>query len=408
MTSLAATASSTPAGYLAEVGQLLWPSPATATLAKARSAASRAADEVLLVLPDARRPKLIVPIGRRAGAAAIRRYGQPGSAKTRLATRALATLVAGGLGPALGDRLAITRPGDAPTIETQLAAMVGQPVELSMHLGAARANRKPVLQLLTRAGDTIGFAKIGVNALTRDLVAGEQTALIKLGEAGLSRMTVPAVLASGSWRDLEILVLSALPAWERRRPLAPAGLDAALDELARSAGTSAAPLAGSGYWHQLTLRLTRADPGPDTESLTSLVKRLGSLAGTSKMTFGCWHGDLTPWNLASTRAGLLVWDWERFTTGVPIGFDALHYWLSERVVRPGQDPAAAAADCVIQAPRLLDAFGVEPEQAGLTALAYLADLSVRYLVDRQAEAGARLGSPGHWLIPAIEAGVGGL
>ncbi|HET7017894.1 MAG TPA: hypothetical protein VFI65_28490 [Streptosporangiaceae bacterium] len=398
----------TSGNYLAEVGELLWPGPASATLVKGRSAASRAADEVLLVLPDSRRPKLIVPIGRKAGAAAIRRYGQPGSMRTRLATRALAAAVAGGLGSMLGDRLAISRPDDTPTIESVLATMIGQPVEVSLHLGAARANRKPVLQLLSQAGDTIGFAKIGINALTRELVTGERAALVKLREARLTSMRVPTVLASGSWQNLDILVLSPLPVWERRRPLTPDVFTGALAELARSAGTSTAPLAGSGYWHQLTVRLEHAGEGPDQEKLAALIPRLGSLAGTSKMTFGCWHGDLTPWNLACTRAGLLVWDWERFTTGVPVGFDALHYWLNERVVRPSQDPLAAATQCVAEAARLLDPFGVSPEQARLTAQVYLADLSVRYLADRQAEAGARLGRPGDWLIPALEAGSGGL
>jgi hypothetical protein len=391
--------------YLAEVGQLLWPAPATATLTKARSAESRAADETLLVLPDARRPKLIVPARRKAGAAAIRRYGQPGSVKTRLATRALATAVAGGLGPVLGDRLAISRPDGTPTIESALATMIGQPVQVSLHLGAARANRKPVLQLLSETGDTIGFAKIGINPLTRELVRAERAALIRLVEARLTEMRLPAVLAGGTWQDLEILVLSPLPAWERRRPLTPAALTRPLAELARSAGTSTAPLAGSGYWHQLAVRLEHAGDGPDQEKLAALIPRLGSLAGTAKMTFGCWHGDLTPWNVANTRAGLLVWDWERFTTGVPVGFDALHYWLNERVVRPSQDPAAAALRCVSEAPRLLDGFGVSPEQATLTGLAYLADLSVRYLADRQAQVGARLGAPGRWLIPALQVSI---
>jgi hypothetical protein len=38
----------------------------------------------------------------------------------------------------------------------------------------------------------------------------------------------------------------------------------------------------------------------------------------------------------------------------------------------------------------------------VVALLYLAELSTRYLADRQAEAGARLGRPGTWLIPAIK------
>src|SRR5262249_27015492 len=112
MTPRASTVTTTTVEYISEVGRLLWPAPATATLTKARSAVSRAADEVLVVLPDARRPKLIVPGGRRAGAAAIRRYGQPGSVRTAVATRALAAAVAGGLGPVLGDRLAISRPDE--------------------------------------------------------------------------------------------------------------------------------------------------------------------------------------------------------------------------------------------------------------------------------------------------------
>jgi hypothetical protein len=44
-------------------------------------------------------------------------------------------------------------------------------------------------------------------------------------------------------------------------------------------------------------------------------------------------------------------------------------------------------------------------EARLIAVLYLAELAVRYLADRQAEAGALLGQPGTWLIPAIEEAV---
>jgi hypothetical protein len=68
------------------------------------------------------------------------------------------------------------------------------------------------------------------------------------------------------------------------------------------------------------------------------------------------------------------------------------------------DPALAADGLVERAPDLLAPLGVGPADARLTALLYLAELSARYLVDRQAEAGARLGAPGRWLIPALTAG----
>jgi len=103
--------------------------------------------------------------------------------------------------------------------------------------------------------------------------------------------------------------------------------------------------------------------------------------------------------------GLLVWDWERFTLGVPVGFDALHYRLQSAIVRRRQPPAEAAAECVRTAPSSLTPFGVPATEAPLVAALYLAELSARYLADRQAEAGARMGRPGTWLIPAIEEAV---
>ena len=48
---------------------------------------------------------------------------------------------------------------------------------MSLYLSPARANRKPVLQLLTPQGQAAGFAKIGTNQLTRELVTAEYEAL---------------------------------------------------------------------------------------------------------------------------------------------------------------------------------------------------------------------------------------
>jgi hypothetical protein len=66
-----------------------------------------------------------------------------------------------------------------------------------------------------------------------------------------------------------------------------------------------------------------------------------------------------------------------------------------------RDPLAAATDCLEHAAPLLAPFGADPVHARLTAALYLADVATRYLVDRQAQAGAPLGAPGTWLIPAL-------
>jgi hypothetical protein len=385
--------------YLTEVCRLLWPPPASAALVSRRSASSPPAGCEFIVLPGIARPKLIVPRGRKAAAAAVRRYGEPGSAKTMLGTRILSIMLAAGLGSWLGDRMVVRVPRGTLAIGSYLAELAGQPVEIGMHVGAARANRKPVLQLLTQAGDTIGFAKIGINQLTADLVRGEHAALTRLGKTGLSLLRPPAVLGRGSWNGLEVLLLGALPVWLNRMRLADDRLAAALAELARSAGTSRSTLSASGYLERLLSRLDAEVPGAET--LKALLTRLGDVASASCLTFGCWHGDLTPWNLAYTRAGLLVWDWERFAVGVPVGFDALHYWLQSEVGPQHRDPLAAATDCLEHAAALLAPFGIDPARARLIAALYLADVATRYLVDRQAQAGAPLGAPGTWLIPAL-------
>ncbi len=397
------------AAYLAQVSQLLWPAPASTRLtsrpvnltASDRTADGRASRQ-LIVLPGANQPRLLLPTGRRASAAAIRRYGEPGSARTRLATRALALLLAGGLGPVLGDRLVVELPDEAPTIESYLSGLLGEPVQLSLHLGAPRANRKPVLQLLTSAGHTVGFAKLGVNPLTAELVSAERAALDRLAQLDLPSLRIPAVLASGQWNGLQVLVQRPLPVWHKRRPLSPGQLGTALAELAAATGSTVAPLAGSSYCQQLAARLAQAEPSKDQAALIALLDRLAGLGAAEPITFGCWHGDLTPWNLASTDDGLLVWDWERFSDDVPIGYDALHYWVQGQVSDPRTDPVRVAIECVDLAPTLLAQFPVRPAAARLTALGYLAELSVRYLVDQQAAAGARLGAPGRWLLPAIE------
>jgi hypothetical protein len=172
-------------------------------------------------------------------------------------------------------------------------------------------------------------------------------------------------------------------------------------EVARVDGLRQEPLATSGYLHQLHTRLAATDHSPEQAALASALGVVNAQGGQEVLTYGSWHGDWSPWNMASTGAGLLVWDWERFATGVPLGFDALHHRLQTEVAAPRSDPPAVAARCLDHAASHLEPFGLTPAQARLTAILYLTDLATRYLTDRQAQAGAPLGAPRTWLIPAI-------
>jgi hypothetical protein len=401
---------------------VLWPPPATASLSRGlRVRAARGRERDFIVLPSARHPRLLVPSGRRASAAAVRRYGEPGSFTAWAGSRALAlALAAGGASVGLGGRLRVSADppagtadpsagtADVPagTIEAYLRSVLGYEVLISTHLGAARANRKPVLQLLTPRGETAGFAKISVNPLTRDLIRAERAALDTLAAEDFRELTVPRVLHHGQWQGCEVLVTNALPVWRRRKALRPARLTAAMIELAAVGGHGRGPLTGSDYLARLRSRLEASQAGPDRAALGAALDTLTAVG--AELSFGAWHGDWTGWNMASTADGLLVWDWERFDLGVPAGFDFLHYRLQSDVVRRRRPPAEAAADCVRNAPGWLAPLGVATAEAHLVAILYLAELSARYLADRQAEAGARLGQPGIWLIPAIEEAIGKL
>jgi len=408
MTMHAQRAYSGRAGYLRDISRQLWPDPASAE-SGLRTAAGEPGDLSMIVLPGLSDPRLLVPSGRRPAASAVRRYGEPGSIRSALATRALAAALASGIGPRMfRGRLTVRVPPGAETIESRLSEMLGRPVLISIHLGAPRANRKPVLQLLTEAGETVGFAKVGTNALTAGLVRTEQAALDRLHAAGLNHLHAPRVLASDRWNDLEIMVLSPLPVWQRRTPPRPGALQAAMTEIIGVAGLRESAIASSEYWQHLTVRLAAVGDGAEPAALRSALAKLAELAGATTLRFGSWHGDWTPWNMASTAAGLLVWDWERFTTPAPAGFDPLHCWLQAEVVGNSRDPEKAAVACVRRAPELLEPFGVASREARLTALLYLADLSVRYLADRQEQAGAALGAPRRWLLPALRSGVGEL
>jgi hypothetical protein len=104
--------------------------------------------------------------------------------------------------------------------------------------------------------------------------------------------------------------------------------------------------------------------------------------------------------MANLADALLVWDWERFAQHVPVGFDAIHYELQRRIQNSG-DATGAVEATVRRSGELLQPFAVQPAAREVTALLYLVDLAARYLTDRQAEAGARLGVLGTWLLPVL-------
>jgi len=381
--------------YLTEVLDLLYPAPCRTDGTPGTPIAE------FLVVPDARRPRLLVPSGsRRVAAAAVRRYAEPQSRAAKLKRGAVVAAVrTGASGVLLRDRIKVTGPF-SQSIDGHLSDALGRELAVSVHIGPARANRKPVLQLISPEGDTFGFGKLGTGPLTQRLVRAETAALTALASSGLTKLTVPRVLHAGQWRGLQVLVQSALPVWLPRAPLTQRRLTAAMLDIAGCCGYTQGTLHAGAYWHELRGRLAAVADRPEGGGLASAAELLVKHAGEITFRYGAWHGDWAPWNMANLADALLVWDWERFATGVPLGFDAMHHELQKRIQSTG-DARQAVEVTVRRAGELLAPFGVPAAGREVTALLYLVDLATRYLTDRQAEAGARLGVLGTWLLPVL-------
>src|SRR5262249_27776446 len=154
-------------------------------------------------------------------------------------------------------------------------------------------------------------------------------------------------------------------------------LSAAMAELAGIRGISRLRASRSGYWHGLRSRLEACAQRDPACALLQALDRLEPAAAATTGGPGSWHGAWAPWNMTMSRGRAMVWDWERFQTGVPVGYDAVHYRLQAAVIRDGLAARAAAEGAVTGAAAALIPLGVEPHAARLVATLYLVEIAAR-------------------------------
>ncbi|WNM42065.1 hypothetical protein RMN56_12305 [Micromonospora halotolerans] len=379
--------------YLGELAGLIWPEPAEPALRRGGAG--------WMVVPSASRPRLLVPTSSgRAAASAVRHSTEAVGRKAKLVRQGLATAFRLGLGPLVfRDRLVVTGGG----LDAYLAEVLGERALVSLHIGPARANRKPVLQLLAPDGRALGYAKLGVDPLTRALVDAEAAALARLAGLPLGPVTVAGVCHHGDWHGHALLVQEALPVrLPRATPAAAEAAErAAMVAVAGCLGVRRRSWAASDHATRLADAVDALGARPEAGRLRAVLKTVADLDPT--MAFGAWHGDWNGGNSAVLADGrVLVWDWERFEADVPVGYDALHRVVQTAIGNDGVEPTEAARALIAGAGRSLAPFDSDGRDADLVAVLYLVELAARYLRDRQAEAGARLGHVDTWLLPAVE------
>jgi len=396
--------------------RLMWPSPAAVDVHGAGVPVAAVDDTAgvdvpageagrrlqYYLVPSAAAPKLVVPAGWPAAAArAARSATAPSTAVAAARTATLAAgLRCGAAAVLLRDRLTVELPAGGAGIDEHLGELVGRQVLIGFRVGPPRANRKPVMQLLTPRGELVGYAKLGVNALTDTLVAAEGQALARLAGADLGDVQIPVLLHSGSWQGHSLVIQSALPVRRTRRGAAASRrVDAAMWAVAAAEGLSRVALAELPWWKRTCHQVAALPASGAGQRLAAIGQALGDY-GDSQLLAGAWHGDWNPGNCAVVGREVLLWDWERYETGVPVGFDALHLSL-QTAIGAGVDPLAAAGRLLTDAAALL-AGARAGDHGRLVAMLYLYGLGARYLHDDQAGAGASVGRLEGWLLPTLE------
>ncbi|MEJ7707316.1 MAG: hypothetical protein WKF82_08585 [Nocardioidaceae bacterium] len=277
-----------------------------------------------------------------------------------------------------------------------ISEQLGQDVAVAVHLGAPRANQKPVLELVALDGGVVAFGKLGINPLTDALVVSETGALRALANREFTHVIHPEVVASTGWQGHPLLLQTPLQV-EHARPPSASLVAAAAQEVWAVDDLSTTRLADSQYFARLTARISALPAGEVHQLLRNAAASLGE--SEALFSFGAWHGDWTSWNMSAVRGQLLVWDWERYERSVPVGLDLLHHTFQSLVQRDPKRSDAHAQALHDHAPQILPQMHATTARA--TAKLYVIEISTRYTADGQAEAGGRLGHLLPWAAPVL-------
>jgi len=385
---------------LAWLAEVLWgPTPGVEVLVGRTVPPGVPAAQRWGVLPDLGRPRVLVPLASgRAAAEAVRQYSDGMTQRARLAKAAVGLALRSGALPLWLRRrglvVAAAGPAEGSLLGDHVPAALGRSdLAAAIVLGPVRPNRKPVVQLIGRDGQPVGYMKVGWNDLTRRLVRAEAGLLRRLAAAGPRSFTAPDLLHQDQWQGLDVTISSALPhrllRRGRRYALPPLAVSR---EIAELGGIEVGPLGESGWWAGLLERLgpvRRALAGGAAATLDATLERLAAATAT-RLAFGTWHGDWGPWNLRATAGPLLVWDWERSADGVPLGFDLLHFGYQTALQGLGQPPEEAIATGRDRAAPHLAELGQRPGNEQLLSDLYLLERLCRAA---EAEVSAVTGRP---------------
>lgn len=378
----------------------VWPSPNRIQISSGLR--RRSPGQTFGLLPHLRRPTLLIPTApRRVAARALRGYKSPTTRGDRLRAHVFGWAALAGAGHLFPWTVTISGPVGAPSLLCHIESHVGEPLHMALAIGPPRANRKPVLQLMTPHGAPVAFVKVGVNPLTRDRVQAEGRALQHLNRLIIPGLKVPGVLSVPPWQDTPFLTTLPLDTWTSG-PVNPETQRKGLQSLVSAAEVTTVELRTSQWWRALTERLWTLENTPEAMSLRKAGHSLESHIGQMSLPQGQTHGDWSPWNIATQGPQVSAWDWERFMPQAPIGYDSLHYAVQEEIRLRAKPPREALARVLDRASLVVAQNGADPHLGTALFALYLLAQGEQHLTDRQLDAGSERGPISEWLIPSLQ------
>jgi hypothetical protein len=332
--------------------------------------------------------RFLVPADSRATAArSLLAYNRLRPRRVRAVRAAMGWALRAGAADALSEPRRIVADADAPVLLDHLAHVLGE--SRVVFAGTEKGGSgfvTPVLQLFTPDGTSVGFAKIGWDPVTIDMVRAEADGLELAGRAGWDGMRVPEVSWRGEWQGLELLVTAPMPRRVRRLHLSELPpVEPLLDVALLDGPLTRETVTGSRYWADALA--TAADGrAAGRDELTRHLDDVARDFGDAELTFGRWHGDWVEWNLARAGRDLWVWDWAYSAPGVPFGFDLLQFFhLRHKVLReaPGEVALQRAAT---EADPGLGRLGIPADERRAVVALHRAEVLLREERARQARA----------------------
>lgn len=290
---------------------------------------------------------------------------------------------------------------DLEQLEAELTGALGQTdIYVAFFMGVPGAYRKVTAQVMTPAGETLAYAKIGTLPSTQEVLKNERLVLSRLPEIDRLRGKVPEVLEWFDWRGGNALLTTSGPRGQGPNRLSLPHFEFCEDvffPFAREELFEESPI-----WTHMVETAFRLSPYLPPSFAASYDRALAMLRnglGGTTVPMSLAHRDFIAPNTRLGPRGLFVFDWERAREGMSPLYDVFHFQAMQSIwSRRGR---------LLPDQRLLERLLVRlwpggQEYLPYLYLAYLVDMSMIYSEAQIVAPGVGEQKVWHWFMKQIE------